>query len=162
MVQPDIHDKETNEKWRKILDAKALNKQIADFHFKMYDSNEVKQTIRLGDQGTSLDFSSALLHLIVQTESQPCLAFEFWNNHCIYSAMPFGIEHSPIYFATPMESIILHIRIKTEIKIISIVDIIILLHQNKEYLKNMTQRVIDTLNFFCCICQVPFPSQKYY
>ncbi|KAA6395485.1 MAG: hypothetical protein EZS28_008984 [Streblomastix strix] len=36
-------------KWRKILDAKALNKQVADFHFKMHESTEVKQTIRHGD-----------------------------------------------------------------------------------------------------------------
>ncbi|KAA6395589.1 MAG: hypothetical protein EZS28_008888 [Streblomastix strix] len=40
--------KKANRKWRMILGAKVLNKQIADFHFKMHDSNEVKQTIRLG------------------------------------------------------------------------------------------------------------------
>ncbi|KAA6309889.1 MAG: hypothetical protein EZS28_056418 [Streblomastix strix] len=41
--------KKANGKWRKILDAKTLNKQIADFHIKMHDSIKVKQTIRLGD-----------------------------------------------------------------------------------------------------------------
>ncbi|KAA6368255.1 MAG: hypothetical protein EZS28_036219 [Streblomastix strix] len=46
----------------------------------MHDSNEVKQTIRLGDWGPSLDLSSAFHHLIVQKESQPYLAFEFQNN----------------------------------------------------------------------------------
>ncbi|KAA6389779.1 MAG: hypothetical protein EZS28_014694 [Streblomastix strix] len=100
--------KKANGKWRKILSAKAWNKQIADFHFKMHDSIKVKQTIRLGDWGTSLDLSSAFHHLIVQTESQPNLAFEFQNNYYTYRAMPF----------------------------------------NKEYLKNMTQRVIDALKYF--------------
>ncbi|KAA6360527.1 MAG: hypothetical protein EZS28_043946 [Streblomastix strix] len=38
--------KKTNGKWRKILDAKVQNKQIADFHFKMNDSNQVIQTVR--------------------------------------------------------------------------------------------------------------------
>ncbi|KAA6371780.1 MAG: hypothetical protein EZS28_032692 [Streblomastix strix] len=36
---------------------------------------------------------------------------------------------------------------KHEIRIINYVDGILLLHQNKEYLKNMTQRVIDTLKY---------------
>ncbi|KAA6376874.1 MAG: hypothetical protein EZS28_027601 [Streblomastix strix] len=40
------------------------------------------------------------------------------------------------------------IRVKTEIKIINYVDDILLLHQNKEYLKNMTQKVIETLIYF--------------
>ncbi|KAA6356175.1 MAG: hypothetical protein EZS28_048298 [Streblomastix strix] len=81
--------KNANWNQRKILDAKALNKQIADFHFKIHDSNEVKQIISLGDCGTSLDLSSAFHHLIVQTESQQYLAFEFQNNHYTYRAMPF-------------------------------------------------------------------------
>ncbi|KAA6395509.1 MAG: hypothetical protein EZS28_008962 [Streblomastix strix] len=81
--------KKANEKRRKILDVKAKNKQITDFHFKMNDSNDVKQTIRLGDWGTSLNLSSAFHHLLVQTESQPQLAFRFQNNHCTYKAMMF-------------------------------------------------------------------------
>ncbi|KAA6335510.1 MAG: putative Pro-Pol polyprotein, partial [Streblomastix strix] len=114
----------------------------------MHDSIEVKQTIRPGDWGTSLDLTSAFHHLIVQAESQPYLAFEFQNNHYTYRAMPFGTKHSPIYFATAMEPIMQQIRIKTEIRIINYVDDILLLHQNKEYLKIMTQKVIDTLKYF--------------
>ncbi|KAA6340254.1 MAG: hypothetical protein EZS28_052545, partial [Streblomastix strix] len=54
LYNPTFMIMKVNEEQRKILDAKAPNKQIADFHFKMHDSNEVKQTIRLGDWGTSL------------------------------------------------------------------------------------------------------------
>ncbi|KAA6377234.1 MAG: hypothetical protein EZS28_027236 [Streblomastix strix] len=68
-------------KLRKIVDAKAMNIEIADFHFKMHASNEVKQIIRFGDWRTSLDHSSLFNHLIVQTESQPYLALEFLNNN---------------------------------------------------------------------------------
>ncbi|KAA6379852.1 MAG: putative Pro-Pol polyprotein [Streblomastix strix] len=137
-----------NRKWRKILDSKKQNKEIADFHFKMHDSNKVKRTIRLGDWGTSLDLSSAFHHLIVQTESQSYLAFEFQNNHYTYRAMPFGTKHSLIYFATAMEPIMQQITMKTEIRIINNVDDILLLHQNKGCLKNITQRVIDTRKYF--------------
>ncbi|KAA6362767.1 MAG: putative Transposon Ty3-G Gag-Pol polyprotein [Streblomastix strix] len=135
-------------KWRKILDAKALNKQIADFHFKKHDSIDVKQTIRHGDWGTSLDLSSAFHHLIVQTKSQPYLAFEFQNNHYTYRAMPFETKYSPIYFTTAIEPIMQQIKMKPEIRLINYVDDIRLLHHNKEYLKNMTQRVVDTLKYF--------------
>ncbi|KAA6385493.1 MAG: hypothetical protein EZS28_018981 [Streblomastix strix] len=114
----------------------------------MHDTIEVKQTIRPGDRCTSLDLTSAFHHLIVHAESQPYLAFEFQNNHYTYRAMPFGTKHSPIYFTTAIEPIMLQRRMKTEIRIISHDDDILLLHQNKEYLKNMTQRVIDTLKYF--------------
>ncbi|KAA6360885.1 MAG: putative Gag-Pol polyprotein, partial [Streblomastix strix] len=145
---PTIMKKKANGKQRKILDAKALNKQIADFHFKMHDSNEVKQTIRLRDWRTSLDLSSTFHHLIVQTESQPYLAIEFQNNYYTYRAMQFGTQHSPIYFATAMEPIMQQIGMITEIRIINYVDNILILHQNKEYLKNMTQKVIETFIYF--------------
>ncbi|KAA6361944.1 MAG: hypothetical protein EZS28_042528 [Streblomastix strix] len=102
---PTFMIKNAKEKRIKILDAKALNMEIADFHFKMHDSNKVKQTIRLGDWGTSLDLSPAYHYLVVQTESQPHLAFEFQNNHYTQRAMPFGTKHSPIYFITAMKSI---------------------------------------------------------
>ncbi|KAA6386676.1 MAG: putative Pro-Pol polyprotein [Streblomastix strix] len=145
---PTFMIKKANGKWRKILDAKALNKFNADFHFKNHDSNEQKQTIRIGDLSTSLYLPSTFHHLIVQTELQPYLAFEFQNNYYTYRAMLFETKQSPIYFATAMEPIMRQIRMKMEIKIINYVDDILLLHQNKEYLKNMTQRVIDTLKYF--------------
>ncbi|KAA6359298.1 MAG: hypothetical protein EZS28_045174, partial [Streblomastix strix] len=131
-----------------ILDAKALNKEIADFNFKKHDSNKVKQTIRHGDWGTSLDISSAFHHLIIQAESQPYLAFEFQNNHYTYRTMPFGTKHLPIYFATAIEPIMQQIRMKTEIRIINYLNDILLLHQNKEHLAKITIKVMETLKYF--------------
>ncbi|KAA6374798.1 MAG: hypothetical protein EZS28_029674, partial [Streblomastix strix] len=145
---PTFMIKKANGKLRKILNVKASNEQVADFHFKMHDLNEVKQTIRLGDSGTSLDHSSAVRRLIVQKESQPYLAIEFQNYYYTYRVMLFGTKHSPIYFATAMELIIREIRMKTEIRIINSVDDILLLLQNKKYLKNKTYQVIDTLKYF--------------
>ncbi|KAA6358176.1 MAG: hypothetical protein EZS28_046297, partial [Streblomastix strix] len=108
----------------------------------------VKQTIRLGDWSTSLDLYSAFHHLIVQTESQPYLAFEFQNNYYTYKATLFGTKLSQIHFVTAIEPIMQQIRMKTEIRIINYIDGILLLHQNKEYLKNITLKVIETLKYF--------------
>ncbi|KAA6365397.1 MAG: hypothetical protein EZS28_039077 [Streblomastix strix] len=77
-------------KQRKILDAKVLNKQIADFHFKMHDSNESKQNHNHTQHSNS-------------------------RTTTIYRAMPFGTKHQPIYFATAMEPIMQQLRMKTEI-----------------------------------------------
>ncbi|KAA6382811.1 MAG: hypothetical protein EZS28_021663 [Streblomastix strix] len=145
---PTFMIKKANGQWRKILDVIALNKQIADFRFKMHNSNEMKQTIRLRDWGTSRDISSAFYHLIVRTESQPDLSFEFQNNHYTYRAISFGTKHSPIFFATAMEPIMHQIRMKTEIKIMNYVGDILLLLQNKQNLMKLTKKIIDTLKYF--------------
>ncbi|KAA6389323.1 MAG: hypothetical protein EZS28_015154 [Streblomastix strix] len=145
---PTFMIKKANGKWRKILDAKALNKQIADFHFKMHDANEVKHTIRIGDWVTLLDLSSAFHHQIVQTESQRELTFEFQNNFYTYRVMPFRAKQYSIFFATAMEPIMQQIRMKTEFRIINYADDVPILYRNKEYLKNMTHNVINTLKYF--------------
>ncbi|KAA6376069.1 MAG: hypothetical protein EZS28_028405 [Streblomastix strix] len=137
-----------NGKWRKILDTKTLNKQIADFFFKMHNSSDVKNTITLRDGGTSLDLTSAFHHLIVQTESQSYLALNFLNNNCGYGAMPFRTKYSPINFAIAMVSIMQQIQMKTEVKMLNFVDGIFLLHQFKEHLKNIIHKVIETLKYF--------------
>ncbi|KAA6364585.1 MAG: hypothetical protein EZS28_039888, partial [Streblomastix strix] len=137
VIQPDINDKESKREMEKDTGCESFEQidrrlPLQDARFERSETNN--QTWRLG---TSLNLSSTFHHLIVQTKSQPYLAFEFQNNHYSYRAMSFGTKHSPIYFATAMEPIIQRIRMKTEIIIIIYVDDIILLHQNKEYLKNM-------------------------
>ncbi|KAA6377326.1 MAG: putative Transposon Ty3-I Gag-Pol polyprotein [Streblomastix strix] len=124
MVQPNIHDKESKREMEKDTGCESVE-QIDSIH----------------------PLQDAQFEL-VQTESQPYLAFEFQNNQYTYRAIPFGTKHSPIYFATAMGPIMQQIRIKTEIGIINFVDDILLLHHNKEYLKNMTQLVIDKLKYF--------------
>ncbi|KAA6396702.1 MAG: hypothetical protein EZS28_007770 [Streblomastix strix] len=47
-----------------------------------------------------------------------------------------------------MEPIMQQKRLKPEIRIIYYVDDILPLHQNKEYLKDTTQKVIDSLKYF--------------
>ncbi|KAA6403507.1 MAG: hypothetical protein EZS28_000972 [Streblomastix strix] len=84
----------------------------------------------------------------VQSESQPYLTFEFQNNHYTYRTIPFGTKSSPIYFVKAMETIIQQVKMNIETRVINYVDDILLLHKNKENLKNMTQRVIDTFKYF--------------
>jgi hypothetical protein len=63
-------------KWRKILDASALNKEIQTIYFKMNGTDQVRDLIRKGDWATSLDLKSAFHLLIVYPPYRPYLAFE--------------------------------------------------------------------------------------
>jgi hypothetical protein len=61
--------RKANGKLRKIVDAKAMNIEIADFLINMHASNEAKQITRFGDWSTSLDLIFSFNNLIAQTES---------------------------------------------------------------------------------------------
>ncbi|KAA6324141.1 MAG: hypothetical protein EZS28_054225, partial [Streblomastix strix] len=68
-------------------------------HFKMNGTDQVRDLIRKEDQATSLDLKSAFHHLIVFLPHRPYLAFETMGKVYQYRAMPFGTQHSPIFFA---------------------------------------------------------------
>ncbi|KAA6354054.1 MAG: hypothetical protein EZS28_050419, partial [Streblomastix strix] len=52
-----------HQKWRKNLDASALNQEIQTIHFKMNGTDQVRDLISKGDWATSLDLKSAFHHL---------------------------------------------------------------------------------------------------
>ncbi|KAA6360968.1 MAG: hypothetical protein EZS28_043505, partial [Streblomastix strix] len=85
-------------KWWKILEASALNKQIQTIHFKMNETDQVRDLIRKGDWATSLDLKSAFHHLKVYPPHRPYLAFEAMGKVYQYRAMPFGTQHYSIFF----------------------------------------------------------------
>ncbi|KAA6356054.1 MAG: hypothetical protein EZS28_048419, partial [Streblomastix strix] len=65
----------------------------------MNGTDQVRDLIRKGDWATSLDLKSAFHHLIVYPSHRPYLAFEAMGKVYQYRAMPFGTQHSPIFFA---------------------------------------------------------------
>ncbi|KAA6399494.1 MAG: hypothetical protein EZS28_004973, partial [Streblomastix strix] len=65
-----------HQKWRKILDASALNKEIQTIHFKMNGTDQVRDLIRKEDQATSLVLKSAFHNLTVYPPHRRYLAFE--------------------------------------------------------------------------------------
>ncbi|KAA6380686.1 MAG: hypothetical protein EZS28_023787 [Streblomastix strix] len=148
MVQPYIHDNESKRKMGK--DTRCESFEQIDCRLSLQDarldrSKTDNQTWGLGH------FTGP--HLRISSNNSPSRittipSIRVPNIHYTYRAMPFGTKHSPIYFATAMEPIMQQIRMKTEIGIINYVDDILLLHQNKVNLKNMTQQVINILKYF--------------
>ncbi|KAA6402492.1 MAG: hypothetical protein EZS28_001973 [Streblomastix strix] len=106
-----------HQKWRKILDASALNQEIQTIHFKMNGTDQVRDLIRKGDWATSLDLKSAFHHLTVYPPHRPYLAFDTMGIFYQYRAMPFGTQHSPIFFAQALAMVLMKRRRESDIRI---------------------------------------------
>ncbi|KAA6394350.1 MAG: hypothetical protein EZS28_010122 [Streblomastix strix] len=135
----------------KIMKYKGMEEKMKEYKIMLED--ELKENIVIQIRKEQIKqynptFMIKKANRKFQIESQPYLAFEFQNNYYTQRAMPFGTKHSPIYFAIATESIMNQIRMKTQIRIINYVDNILFLHQNKEYQKNMAQKVIDIMKYF--------------
>ncbi|KAA6395263.1 MAG: hypothetical protein EZS28_009208 [Streblomastix strix] len=131
-----------NQKWKKILDASSLNNEIQMIHFKMNETDQIRDQIRKRDWATSLDLKSAFHHRIVYPLYRPYLAFEAMEKVNQYRAKLFGTQHSPIFFVQAQAVVLMKIRKVFEIRILKNVDDLLLLHQNKERLRKQTQIII--------------------
>ncbi|KAA6399045.1 MAG: putative Transposon Ty3-G Gag-Pol polyprotein [Streblomastix strix] len=142
-IIPKLH-----QKWRKILDLSSLNKDIQTIYFQVYVSNQVKDLISKGDWATSVDLKSAFHNLIVYPPRRPYLAFEAMQKVYQYNAMPFGTQHSPILFAQALAMVLTKIRRESDIRILNYLDNLLLLHQNKERLREQTKTIMRILETF--------------
>ncbi|KAA6403167.1 MAG: hypothetical protein EZS28_001293 [Streblomastix strix] len=104
-----------HEKWREILDANSLNKEIQKTPIKMNGTNQVRDLIRKGDWATSLDLKSAFHHLIIYPPHRPYLAFEAIRKVYQYRAMLFETQHSPMFFAQALAVVLTKIRRESDI-----------------------------------------------
>ncbi|KAA6377411.1 MAG: hypothetical protein EZS28_027062 [Streblomastix strix] len=131
-----------HQKQRKILGASSQNKEIQTNHFKIYGTDQVKDLIGKGDWTRSLDQKSAFHHLIVYPPHRPYLAFEAMGKVYQYRAMPFGTQHSPIFFAQALAMVPTKIRRESNIRILNYVDDLLLLHLDKKRLQKQKQTIM--------------------
>ncbi|KAA6393834.1 MAG: hypothetical protein EZS28_010636 [Streblomastix strix] len=135
-------------KWRKILEASLPNKEIQTIHFKMNRTDQVRDLIRKGDWATSLDQKSAFHHLIVYPPHRPYLEFEATGKVQQYRAVPFGTQHSPIFFAQALATVLTKIWRELNKRILNYVDDQLLLLYDKERLRQQTQTIMKILEAF--------------
>jgi hypothetical protein len=137
--------KKGSDSWRKVLDLRVLNLFQKDIHFKMEGPEDLIQMARKDDYATSLDLKNAFNHLIVHEDLQPYLCFAFRGVSYAYRCMPFGAKHAPRLFTKALSYAIAFIRQNWEARILTYMDHIIILHQNKDYL------AIATLQIAICL-----------
>jgi hypothetical protein len=112
---------------RKILDCSRLNEYLIHKSFKMEDMRLVVEMLQPGDWGATLDLKSAYLHVPVQPDFQPFLAFNFEDRFYCYTGMPFGLKPAPRIFTLLMRRVIQSIRQALDCRLIVYMDDVLVL-----------------------------------
>jgi ribonuclease HI len=136
--------KKTDE-WRKILDCSILNDYFVDRSFQMEDVRAVRLLAQLNDWATTLDISSAYLHVPVEAALQPFLSFEFKNHHYCYTGMPFGLKCAPRVFTLLMRKVVDHLRETLQARILVYMDDLLILGKTSEETMEITRKVMLVL-----------------
>jgi hypothetical protein len=132
-------------KYRKILDCRALNREIAPTHFKMETPDTICRLARKGDWATSLDVKSAFNHVPVHPSLRPYLAFAFENRFYTYYGMPFGIQHAPRVFTMLMRRAVRTARERWNVRIVAYMDDLLLLFEDALTAELQTRQVAGFL-----------------
>jgi hypothetical protein len=133
------------QKWRKVVDCRALNAEQRHIHFRMDGAETVQGLALQFDWATSLDLMNAFNHMKVQEAFQPFLCFMHRGRCYKYLAMPFGARHSPRIFTRALGYALAYIRAHWEVRLVAYMDDILLLHQNREYLQLATLQIATYL-----------------
>jgi ribonuclease HI len=130
---------------RKILDCSILNDFLKDRSFRMEDAVVVCQLAQINDWATTVDISSAYLHVAVEEDLQPFLSFEFMNQFYCYVSMPFGLKCAPRVFTLLMRKVVDHLRAKLGVRMITYMDDLLILGNTSEETARLSQQVAVTL-----------------
>jgi hypothetical protein len=131
-------------KWRKVVDCRMVSGQLIFVHFRMNDPDVVQLIALPGDWATSLDIKSAFNHMRVREEFRPFLCFEQREKYYAYNSMPFGCCHSPRVFARALSYAMAYIRVHWELRIVTYMDDILLLHQHMRIWNSQLCRLLST------------------
>ncbi|KAA6361947.1 MAG: hypothetical protein EZS28_042526, partial [Streblomastix strix] len=131
-----------HQKWRKILDASSLNKEIQTIHFKMNGTDQVRDLISKGDLATSLDLKSAFRHIIVLSTIQTITSIRSNGESLLIQGNAVLNIALPIFFAQALALVLTKIRRESDIRILNYVDDLLLQSQNKERLREQNQTIM--------------------
>ena len=99
-----------NGKLRLIIDLSLLNRYIQKQAFKMETVKSVRQAMRLNDWAVSIDLTDAYLHVPIHHQSRKYLRFVHEDQVYHFSALPFGMSLSPLFFSKLMDVIAAFLR----------------------------------------------------
>ncbi|KAA6388344.1 MAG: hypothetical protein EZS28_016130 [Streblomastix strix] len=145
LIYPTFLVPKPGNKWRKILYCKQVNVITNLIKFKMESSEFIKQILEKQVFATTVDLKNAFHHIKVSSDLLPYFGFAFQGRLFTQSGLPFGYKNNPYLFNKVLSIAIRSIRQKWNIKINNYIDDIVLLHQDKDYLKRTTQEIIAFL-----------------
>ena len=84
--------------WHPIINLRPMNKFVVKQRFKMETVQDVKELLRPGDYGATIDLQDAFYHVSVAERSRRYLRFIVDNTIYEFRALPMGLTCSPRIF----------------------------------------------------------------
>ena len=84
--------------WRPVLDLSALNQFLLEVPFKMETAASIREAVRPGDWGASLDLTDAYFHVPIAKADRKWLRFVWEDQIFQFRALPFGLSLAPWVF----------------------------------------------------------------
>ncbi|KAA6396863.1 MAG: hypothetical protein EZS28_007610 [Streblomastix strix] len=135
-------------KWRKILDCIQVNAITNLIKLKNEGSDIIKQILEKQDFAKALDLENEFHHVKVLSDLLHYFCLAFQGKLFTYSDLPFGYKNAPYLFNKVLSIAVRSNKQRQYIKISNYIDGIVLLHQDKDYLKRTTQEIIAFLQNF--------------
>ncbi|KAA6368682.1 MAG: putative Transposon Ty3-G Gag-Pol polyprotein [Streblomastix strix] len=132
--------------FRKIVDCRKLNEELVSQYFKMENIQELQDLLTKDCYTTSIDITQAFHHVRLVGELKQYLSFQFKQKTYQYIAMPFGISLAPRMFHKILRPVIEKVRCKSNVRILSYVDDIIIIGKDKQVLENKTQEISNYMS----------------
>ena len=92
-----------NRKWRPILDLSQLNLYLSTS--KMQTLETIRLSLQTGECVTSLDFSDAYFHILINQRSRKYQRFFLYNQTFQFTALPFGLATAPLEFTKVVKEV---------------------------------------------------------
>ena len=140
-ISPVFPVPKPNGEWRKVTDMRLVNEEQQVITCRMDGTQTVQEISIEGDLATSLDIKNAFNHIRVNDSYSPYLGFVHRGEFYVYKAMPFGCRHSPRVFMRALGYPLRYIRAHWEVRIVAYMDDLLLLHQDRDYLRKATLQI---------------------
>ena len=129
-------------KFRLIIDLRAINKHVKCPYYKNEGIETVCDYIEVGDNLITLDLKDGFHHISVNEQYRTYLGFKWRNRYFVWNVLPFGLNASPWFFNKVIRAFVTFVR-NSGIRFCMFVDDGILLAQ-PELISEHSMFLLDT------------------
>ena len=130
--------------WRPIINLKPMNKFVVKQRFKMETVQDVKELLRPGDYGATVDLQDAFYHISVAERSRRYLRFIVDKTIYEFRALPMGLTCSPRIF-TGINRVLDTLFRRRGIRVTFYIDDILVLGKDREDCRQRVLYVLQSL-----------------
>ena len=127
-----------------MINLKGLNSFIRVEHFKMEGLHLLPDLIQSQDWMVKLDLKDAYLQVPIHQDNQSLLQFQWEQKTYQFVCLPFGLTSAPRVFTKIMKPVVGALR-QMGIRLIIYLDDILIMHQEKDHLIQLTPLVCKFL-----------------